>query len=507
MAETLEIVIKGTDQASSVIGGVGSVLGKVGGFVGGTVMAGLKVAAAGAAAGIGGLAAGLGVAIGEAMEAQEGIAQLNAVLASTKGVAGITAEEALDLADSLSQVTRFSDDAVLGAENMLLTFTSIGEDVFPSALETVLNMSQALGQDLQGSAVQVGKALQDPILGVTALRRVGVNFNETQQEMIKAMVESGDVMGAQKFILQELQTEFGGSARAAGETFGGQIDILKNKLLNIAEGVGMELLPTLSKLMDTFGPMITEMAQKLADFVSSDAFKKWLEDAVKWLRDELPPALRKTGEFFKTVLLPAIVEAGKWMGTVLVPALRDIWNWMSTNLPPALERIGPLFRDVGNFVSQYVLPAISSLARFIGPILGPLMTAFIKGWEIQIGIFKLALTPIKNVVEAFGFLVEKIGKVKDMLAGLELPDWLTPGSPTPLELGVRGINEAMSELSMGGLGKFNGGLNVMAGAAAVPVGGGGNVTVVVQAGTLLSFADEAELERKLTPIVRRAVGR
>ena len=62
-----------------------------------------------------------------------------------------------------------------------MTFTKIGQDIFPDATRIVLDMSQALGQDLKSSAVQVGKALQDPILGVSALRRVGVNFSDSQQ--------------------------------------------------------------------------------------------------------------------------------------------------------------------------------------------------------------------------------------------------------------------------------------------------------------------------------------
>src|SRR3972149_11993329 len=190
-----------------------------------------------------GLAGLFGAMITEASESEQKVAELNAVLKSTGGIAGVTAKQALDLATAFQKTTRFSDEAVLSGENMLLTFTNIGKDVFPQATEVMLDMSQALGQDIKSSAIQLGKALQDSIQGVTALRRVGVNFTEDQQKMIESMVESGDLMGAQKFILQELQTEFGGSARAAGETFAGQLDILKNSLLNVAEGIGTALLP------------------------------------------------------------------------------------------------------------------------------------------------------------------------------------------------------------------------------------------------------------------------
>ena len=64
----------------------------------------------------------------------------------------------------------------------MLTFTGVGKDVFPQAIQTVLDMSQALGQDLKSSTVQLGKALNSPIDGITALSRVGVSFTDAQKK-------------------------------------------------------------------------------------------------------------------------------------------------------------------------------------------------------------------------------------------------------------------------------------------------------------------------------------
>lgn len=50
---------------------------------------------------------------------------------------------------------------------------------------------------------------------------------------------------------------------------------------------------------------------------------------------------------------------------------------------------------------------------------------------------------IGDLGAAFSNLTELIGR----LANLELPPWLTPGSPTPLEMGIRGISSAMHKLS------------------------------------------------------------
>src|SRR3990167_9213104 len=170
-----------------------------------------------------------------------------------------------ELATSLTQVTRYSDEAIISAENILLTFTKVKDDVFPGATAVILDMSTALGQDLQSSAIQVGKALNDPIKGVTALQRVGVSFTASQKETIKALVEMGDVAGAQALILQELQVEFGGSAEAAGQTLAGQLDILKNALGNVAEEVGTALLPQLTTLAQKAGPVVIDLFEDLGE--------------------------------------------------------------------------------------------------------------------------------------------------------------------------------------------------------------------------------------------------
>lgn len=174
-----------------------------------------------------------------AWEEQEKVmAQTEAVIKSTGGAAGYTTQEIGDMASELQRTTTFADEVIQSGQNLLLTFTNIGKDVFPQATQTMLDMSIALGQDMSSSAIQLGKALQDPILGVTALRRVGVNFNETQQETIKKLVETGHGLDAQKMILKELAKEFGGSAAKQLETFGGRMTWLKNQAGELQESLG-----------------------------------------------------------------------------------------------------------------------------------------------------------------------------------------------------------------------------------------------------------------------------
>lgn len=166
------------------------------------------------------------------------LAQLNATLKSTNNAVGLTANEISDMASAFQETTKFADDAILRGQNMLLTFTKIGGEVFPQATEAILNMSEAMGTDLQQQAIQVGKALNDPIQGVTALRLVGVQLSKQQEKMIRDFMAVGDVASAQKIILGELETQFGGVARAAADTFGGALKQLENVNDDNLEAIG-----------------------------------------------------------------------------------------------------------------------------------------------------------------------------------------------------------------------------------------------------------------------------
>lgn len=198
-----------------------------------------------------------------AEEARKIAAQTAAVIKSTGGVANVTGAGVDKLATKISKLTGIDDEAIAKAENLLLTFTNVrnelgqGNDVFDQATQVLVDMGAALGKDAAGSAVQLGKALNDPVKGITALTRVGVTFTAQQKETIKQLVAQGDVLGAQKIILAELTTEFGGSAAAqatASDKLGVVIDNIKEdigeKLLPIIDDVATGLSVVLPKALD-----------------------------------------------------------------------------------------------------------------------------------------------------------------------------------------------------------------------------------------------------------------
>jgi len=226
-----------------------------------------------------GLGMGIKGMVDAASLAEDRLAQMDAVLKSTGGAAGMTKDQLIALADAQGKVTTYSKGANEETENLLLTFTSIGKKVFPDALKVVNDMSTALGQDTKSSAIQLGKALNDPINGMTALKRVGVQFTDSQKEQITTLQKSGDLMGAQSVILKELQKEFGGSAEAAGATFGGQLAILKNQLTGVGTSIMSNVMPYLSGFVKMITDNMPKIKQTITDTINFivPLFQTWMK--------------------------------------------------------------------------------------------------------------------------------------------------------------------------------------------------------------------------------------
>ncbi len=197
---------------------------------------------------------GLGVAIGAlgiagafakitklAIEQEKAVAQVDAAIKSTGGSAGFTSAELQKMAASFQNVTNYGDESILTMQSVLLTFTKIQGDILPKTTAAVLDLSARMGIDLQSAAVQLGKALNDPIANLSALSRSGIQFSDAQKSTIKSLVETNKLAEAQTIILKELNTQFGGSAKAARDTFGGAIISLNNAFGDLLEGDGGNL--------------------------------------------------------------------------------------------------------------------------------------------------------------------------------------------------------------------------------------------------------------------------
>jgi len=196
---------------------------------------GIGNAIAGGIAGFG-LAAAIGKVVQESREAQDEQAQLAAVLKSTGEAAGYNADQLNSMAERLSGLSIFSDGDINKAQTRLLSYTNIVGTKFPEALQAAIDMAARLGMPLEQAAEQIGKALDVPSQGLSALSKQGFRFTEDQKKLVESLENTGKVGEAQKIVLDALNSSYGGAAEAARNTFGGALEGLKNQLDSLMTG-------------------------------------------------------------------------------------------------------------------------------------------------------------------------------------------------------------------------------------------------------------------------------
>lgn len=182
-------------------------------------------------------------------ESEIAITAVATAVTTTGKAAGFTVEQLAQEAENLMKNTVFDDDQILkDVTSQLLTFANVTGDTFLKAQKSALDLNTVLGGDLQGTTIQLGKALENPIKGVTALSKAGVTFTEQQKAQIKVLVESNKIQEAQAIILDEINAKYGNQAEALANTDTGKLQQLSNIFGELQEKVGQFVVNGLAKI-------------------------------------------------------------------------------------------------------------------------------------------------------------------------------------------------------------------------------------------------------------------
>lgn len=212
------------------------------------------------------------VGLAEVQESAE--KRLESVVRATGMAAGYTSDELKGMAGAMQDLTTAGDETIMQGMAILATFKNIRGEAFERTTMAALDMSEVMQQDLKSSMVMIAKAMNDPVSNLSAMTRAGVQFTDQQEEMIKELWKAGDVYGAQAIILKELESQFGGAATAARETFGGSAKAAENALGDLKEELGyvitknsffIELMHLAEKQFVEWGNKIKENRDSLMD--------------------------------------------------------------------------------------------------------------------------------------------------------------------------------------------------------------------------------------------------
>jgi hypothetical protein len=225
----------------------------------------LKKAALPAALALGAVAA----AAGGMIQAGEAAATANARIAQINESMGLFGNETekvnerlIAYANATARATGVDQNSIKATQAKLLTFGELAKSAdevngaFDRATKAAIDLAAAGFGDAESNAVQLGKALQDPIKGITALAKSGVTFTEQEKEKIKTLVESNRTLEAQEMILKAIETQVGGTAEATAN----DTDKLKVAFSQVSESIGLILVPILAGL----APILTNIADLAA---------------------------------------------------------------------------------------------------------------------------------------------------------------------------------------------------------------------------------------------------
>lgn len=206
-----------------------------------------------AALGVGALVRSI---VRETAQTEHSLAQLDAALRSTGNAAGYTREQLVGMADELASASTFRSSDIIDAQTRLLSYSTIVGETVPKAMQTVIDQSARLGVSLTQSAEIIGRALETPSRGVTALTQQGFQFTESQRSVMRQLEATGRVAEAQQIILDVLEESYGGAARAARDTFGGALDAVKNGFRDLL--VARDGLPAATEELNNFADLLRD---------------------------------------------------------------------------------------------------------------------------------------------------------------------------------------------------------------------------------------------------------
>lgn len=369
-------------------------------------------------------------ALKQATELREAQAQVKAALASTGGASGKTAAELEKTAQQLENISVYDKaDLLRGVTSHLLAFPNIAGPVFDRAQKAIVDLSARMGGDLEGATVKVGRALNDPIQGIQALTRMGVQFTTQQRAQIEALVQSGQGYKAQGLILDALEQKFQGAAKAQRDAT--PTAEFNQAWRNFTETVGNVLTPLLT-------PLLKDLSDLLNQFQTLSPAAQ--ETAVRFaaIAAAVGPVLVVVGSFITSIgkISGVLASVGKAVAAInFAPIIAGIAEiaapiaivaaalaGLVALIWPFRDQIVKALDDLWTKAQQTIGPAFENLIKTLGDAWTALGKLFQDVWNSWIGDALKALGEALAVIVSWiiknvgGLVVDTIAGVMDFIA-------------------------------------------------------------------------------------------
>jgi hypothetical protein len=371
------------------------------GRVGKKAIGGIVTAAKGMAMGIGVAAialAGYTVAAIKGAEADEAQNKQLKQVAKSMGLFGDEADTVADrlakLADKNELLLGVDAEIIKSTQLKLLTFKELAETAdelggaFDRATMLAIDLAAAGFGDATSNAVQLGKALNDPIKGITALNRSGVTFTENERKKIKTLVESNRLFEAQDVILRAIEKQVGGTALASVKA-SDQLVLMANA---VGDALGAAFLPIVRDLMPAVGDFVTGLTPLMAGLGTAIA------DMIAQVGSE-------------EQVMAAAEALGNYLGDAMVAAAPIVATALNAMLLAVASTIGAMAEGI----SAMAVAIVGAIGSNIGNIVQPMIEGMLVLLTELIRMSDQWLTPItEGALEIINLLITELVKPENI---------------------------------------------------------------------------------------------
>lgn len=348
----------------------------------GVLMNGIKNLAAVASAGLTAISVGMKKAIHDAGESEAVWSRLAGGIERVGLHSRITMDFVEGLAVRMQKLTTQGDETTASMANMLLKYRSIqGEMTYERIIKAAKDFAAATGGDAVGSIHMLGRALENPVLG---MRMLALQAGLAQKEIdrVKKLAESGNQRGAQQALLAAFEQRFKGAAETEAGTFKGMREQLSNIVGDVWEEIGFVVLPRAKELVK----WLTEIGWKTKDWIAAN--RDILQQRLDAVLEKVVPLVGKLLDSFKAVFS----GSGNWKDWLVVVG-------SFTSLGYGLEKVGGYIPIFGTFITM-LGRAISPLSMIRGAI------AFIAPWvKLLVPLIAAIPAPVLAIGAAVAALV------------------------------------------------------------------------------------------------------
>ena len=173
-----------------------------------------------------------------------------------------------------------------------------------------------------------------------------------------------------------------------------------------------------------------------------------IRDTVMNLWAGMQPVFAALREWL-SVVIPAALQVLKDWWDQAIQNWQMVWNFLQTYILPVFQAVANLIGAVLNLalevmagiIQNIIVPALTSLWSWIDEKIMPVIMKLASWLREKLG------PAFDRIGEAIRGVVAWINKLSSNISNIKLPKWLTPGSPTPFETGLRGIASAMADVN------------------------------------------------------------